>query len=142
MTESPQDFASATAEKIAEGFSGAKDAAKDAKEKGASFAEQVSESLKAGAETQKSAGAEAIASFARSARDAAKELDQASPQIARLMRTSADTVEQMGNDLRGKSLAELAASLDRFAAQRPLAFIGGGLLAGIAISRLFSTPKK
>jgi len=117
MTESPQDFASATAEKI-------------------------TESLKAGAETQKNAGAEAIASFARSAREAAKDLDEASPQIARLMRSAADSVERVGDDLRGKSLSDLAASLDRFAAERPMIFLGCGVLAGIAIGRLLPTGQK
>jgi len=135
MTESPKDFASAAAEKIAEDLSAVRDA-------GAAIAGQIGEGLKAGAETQKNAGAEAIASFARSAREAAKDLDEASPQIARLIRSTADSVERMGDDLRGKSLAELAAGLDRFAAQRPLIFLGCGVLAGIAIGRLLPTSQK
>jgi hypothetical protein len=95
-----------------------------------------------GAETQKNAGANAVASLARSVRDSADNLEERSPEIARLVRTSADAVERASANLRDQDLRELANAAADFATRRPVAFFGCGILAGVVLARLFSSSER
>ncbi len=135
LAEAAKASAQHASQFAAEGLEAAKATVSD-------FASNLAESLKSGAEAQKNIGADAIGSFARAARDAAKDMDESSPQVARLMRASADSVERLGDNIRGQSLAELAHSMDGFASQRPIAFIGCGILAGVILGRLFSSAQR
>lgn len=91
--------------------------------------------LSAGAEKQQNAGAEAIAGFARSFRETANNLDSESPQIARVVRSSADAVERASNNLKRQSLGDLASATTEFAKRQPYVFLGLGVLAGIVLGR-------
>lgn len=102
----------------------------------------IAGSLRDGVEAQKNAGADAVASLARSARDAASGIEDTSPQVARLVRTSADAVEKATQDLRTQSLGELVDSVGQFAVRQPVAFFGCGVLAGLVLSRLLMTPNR
>lgn len=87
-------------------------------------------------ETHKASGADAIASVARSAREAADGFEKQSPQVARMVRTAADSVERVSSDLRDKSVNELMASVSDFAHRQPKLFFGCGIVAGLVLSRL------
>lgn len=84
----------------------------------------------------KSAGVEAIASVARSAREAASGFEAQSPEVARLVRKAADHVERVSTSLQEQNLGDLARSMTEFAQARPKLFIGGGILAGFVLARL------
>ena len=86
--------------------------------------------------SHKSAGVEAIAGIARSARDAAGGFEQQSPEVARLVRLAAEHVERASSGLHDQNLADLAQSVARAAQARPKLFLGGSLIAGFLLSRL------
>ena len=119
--------------------------AEKASDAGASVSRMTSglaDSLREGVETQKNAGADAVASLARSARDAARGMDDTSPQVANLVRASADAVESASNSFRQQSLGDILDSAGEFAAKQPVAFFGCGVLAGLIISRLFAPSNR
>ena len=125
---------------VAEGLTGAASAASDFASGAASSASRLTEdvvsNLREGAEAQKNAGADAVTGLARSAREAAGRIEETSPQIAGLVRQSADTVERVSSSIRSQSLGELMESTSAFAAKQPAAFFGIGILAGLVLSRL------
>ena len=133
LVESVKDVAS-------DGLSGAasvvSDIASGAATSASKFTGDVADTLRDGAEAQKNAGADAVSGLARSAREAAGRLDETSPQIAGLVRQSADTVERVSSSIRSQSIGELMDSTSAFAARQPVAFFGVGILAGLVLSRL------
>jgi hypothetical protein len=118
------------------------DQASNAKTAAYRLAGDVADSLREGAETQKNAGADAVATLARSARDAARDLQDSSPEVARLVRVSADSIERASLQLRNQSLSELAGATGHFATRHPLAFFGCGIAAGFIVARLLSPPER
>ena len=67
---------------------------------------------------------------------------KARPELANAVRTVAGRVEGISDDVRDRSLNELIASVTEFAGQKPVAFFGCGILAGLVISRLLSTSNR
>ena len=130
----------ATKDTVSEAYSNAAGAAAHAASSASAMAGDVADHLKDGAEAQKNAGADAISGMARSARDAAGKLDETSPQLAGLVRQSADAVERVSTNIRGQSLGELMESASQFAARQPAAFFGVGILAGLVLSRMLRDP--
>jgi ABC-type transporter Mla subunit MlaD len=106
------------------------------------FGAGLAETLREGAETQKNAGADAVTTLARSARNAADDLENKSPEVARLVRSSANVVERVSTDLRNQSLADLVDATSNFAVRHPVAFFGCGVLAGFVAARLLSPPQR
>jgi hypothetical protein len=118
------------------------DQAAKAKSAASRLAGDVVETLREGAETQKNAGADAVATMARSARGAAQDLESGSPEVARLVRVSADAIERASVQLRNQSLSEIAGATGHFAARHPVAFFGCGLAAGFIVARLLSAQER
>ncbi len=116
--------------------------ASDAQASASAFAFNFADTLREGAEAQINAGAEAITSLAQAVRDAADNLDAKSPEVARLVRSSADAVERVSANLRDQSLSELVETASAFGRQRPVAFVGFGVLAGFVLARLFSSSER
>jgi hypothetical protein len=85
-------------------------------------------------------GVDTIGSVAQAVHGAADKLDAEAPQIADLVREAAQTVERLSNDLRERSLGEIAASVSNFAREEPVAFFGGAVLAGFVLARLRHRP--
>jgi len=85
-------------------------------------------------------GVDTIASVAQAVQGAADKLDAEAPQIADFVREAAQTVERLSNDLRERSLGEIAASVSNFAREEPVAFFGGAVLAGFVLARLTKRP--
>ena len=84
----------------------------------------------------------AIGDLARAAKSAADDFQDRAPEIANTVRTVANRVEGVSNDIRDRSVNELMNSVTDFAAQKPMAFFGCGILAGLVISRLLSTSNR
>jgi ABC-type transporter Mla subunit MlaD len=118
------------------------DGALTAKSATSRFGADLADTLVQGAETQKNAGVDAVATLARSARDAAEKLQDGSPEVARLVRSSADAVERVSTDLRNQSLSDLIDATNNFALRHPVAFFGCGVLAGFVAARLFSPSQR
>lgn len=124
---------------MAEGAAAATQQARDAAGK---LAGEAAHGFADAVETHKTASAEAIASVARSARDAAAGFEKQSPQVARLVRSAADSVERVSVDLRDQSLNDMVKSVADFAQRQPKLFFGFGIAAGFLLSRLLrSSPQ-
>ena len=93
-------------------------------------------------ESNKAAGADAIASVARSAKSAADNFEKQSPQLASAVRSAAEGVERISMDIRDRSMGELIDSIGDFARRQPTAFFGCGILAGVVISRFLGSSNR
>lgn len=105
---------------------------KAAKQELGSAAADKAEAL---AEQGKQAGYEGGVGLANAARRAADDLEGSSPEIARHVRTAADSIESVANSLRERSVGDLMHDATGFARQQPAAFFGAAVLAGFAIAR-------
>ena len=88
---------------------------------------------------QKVAGADQVAGVAKAAQAAAGDLQQTSPQLAKLVRAAAESVDHVADDIRASDLAELLGSLSDFGRRRPVAFFGGAVLAGFLLTRFLKS---
>jgi methyl-accepting chemotaxis protein len=91
--------------------------------------------FKEAVETNKTAGADAIANIAHSVKEAADGIEQKSPQVASIVRSAAEGVERISTDIRDRNVGELVDSVTKFAQRQPAAFFGIGILAGIVLTR-------
>jgi hypothetical protein len=83
----------------------------------------------------KQAAAEQATGFAQAIRHAAEDLESSSPEIARHVRTAADSVEGISAVLRERSAGQLMQDVTEFARRQPAAFFGVAALAGFALAR-------
>jgi hypothetical protein len=87
------------------------------------------------ADQGKQAAAEQATGFAQAIRHAAEDLESSSPEIARHVRTAADSVEGISAVLRERSAGQLMQEVTDFARRQPAAFFGVAALAGFALAR-------
>ena len=109
----------------------AKSSVSDLASSASDLAGNAAETFKSAVEDQKTAGAGAIGDVARAAKNAADNFQDRAPELANAVRTAADRVEGISNDIRDRSLDDLLASVAEFAGQKPMAFFGCGILAGL-----------
>jgi hypothetical protein len=117
----------------------ASQAADEAKGVAASIAEQARARLNEIVEQQKTAGAEKIAGVAKAAHSAAGDLDKTNPRLGRLVRTAADNVDRIAEDVRSRDLGDVLATLADFGRRQPVAFFGGAVVAGFLVARFFKS---
>jgi hypothetical protein len=86
-------------------------------------------------EQQKSASADKLANISHAAQSAADDLSKDNPQVARLVRDAATTVDRFAGDLRSRNLSDVVGSLSDFARRQPVAFFAGSVLAGFVLAR-------
>lgn len=84
---------------------------------------------------QKTAGADRLASLSRAAQNAAGDLDEQNPQVAKLVRDAASSVDKFAGDLRSSSLSDVVESVSGFARKQPVAFFAASVLAGFVLAR-------
>ncbi|MDB5370955.1 MAG: hypothetical protein JWP20_2513, partial [Roseomonas sp.] len=87
------------------------------------------------AEQGKEAGAERAEGLANAVRRVADDLEDSSPEIAKHVRSAADSVESVASSLRQRSAGDLLNDVNDFARRQPAAFFGVAVLAGFAVSR-------
>jgi hypothetical protein len=114
-------------------------ATNDARVYAGSLASDAAGAFKDAVESNKTAGAEAIVSLARSAKSAADSIEKQSPQVAGAVRSAAEGVERISQDIRDRSVGELMDSVTDFAKRQPATFFGVGILAGIILTRFMRT---
>lgn len=157
MAEKAKDTASSTYETVKDKASEAFDAAKTtaagaletAQSAGAqgletarSLAGSAGEAFSSTLEEQKTAGADAVAKAAQSAREAAEGLEKDAPQIAGIIKSAAMSVENFSNDIKDKTVTEMMDSVTEFAKQRPMAFLACGVAAGFIVSRMLASSNR
>jgi hypothetical protein len=104
-------------------------------DKGAEVTEAVRSKAEDLAEQGKDAGIEKAEGFAGAVRRVADDLESTSPEIARHVRTAADSIEGVAGSLRERSVGSLVEDITGFARRQPAAFFGAAVLAGFAVSR-------
>jgi hypothetical protein len=82
-------------------------------------------------------GIEGVAQALRSASDDLRERGQ--PVAAEYSRQVADGLESMANWVNRRNLDDVVGSVEDFARQRPVAFIGGAVVAGFALARFMKS---
>lgn len=91
------------------------------------------------AEEGKAAGAEKASVLADAIRNAARDLEGASPEIANHVRSAADSVQGIAAALRDRSAGQLFEDVTDFARRQPTAFFGVAALAGFALARFMKS---
>jgi hypothetical protein len=99
----------------------------------------VKERARKVAEQQKQAGADQIGGVARAIHGAAQEIEQEMPHAAGFVHDAAAKLEGAAASLRERSIDDLLRSLNNFARSQPVAFFGGAVLAGFALSRFLKS---
>ena len=117
----------------------ASQAADEVKGAAASIAEQARARMNEIVGQQKMAGADKIAGVAKAAHSAAGDLDKTNPQLGRLVRTAAENVDRIAEDVRSRDIGDVLATLADFGRRQPVAFFGGAVVAGFLISRFFKS---
>ena len=110
-------------------------AAQEAVSTGEEIAGAARERVEGLADEGKRAAAEQASGFAGAIRHAAEDLESSSPEIARHVRTAADSVEGISAALRERSAGQLMQDVTDFARRQPAAFFGVAALAGFALAR-------
>ena len=114
-------------------------AADQAKGAAASIAEQARARLNEIVDQQKAAGADRIAGVAKAAHSAAGDLDKTNPHMARLVRSAAENVDRIAEDVRSRDIGDVFATVADFGRRQPVAFFGGAVLAGFVLARFFKS---
>lgn len=114
----------------------------EAKDYAGSMASDAAGAFKEAVESNKTAGAGAIASLAHSVKEAADGMEKQSPQVAGIVRSAAEGVEKISSDIRDRSVGELFDSVTAFAQRQPATFFGVGILAGIMLTRFMRTSDR
>jgi hypothetical protein len=91
------------------------------------------------AEQQKEAGADQIGGIACAVHGAAREIEDKMPQAANFVHDAATRLEGAAASLRERSVDDVFRSLNNFARSQPVAFFGGAVLAGFALSRFLKS---
>jgi ElaB/YqjD/DUF883 family membrane-anchored ribosome-binding protein len=87
------------------------------------------------------AGASYVSHVSAAARAAADSLDSSAPQLAALVRSGGDRLQEFSRDMEGQSIDDLVRRTSDFARQRPAAVFGMAAAAGFLLFRLFkATP--
>ncbi len=84
---------------------------------------------------QKVAGADQLSGLAKAAQTAAGDLDEKNPQVARLVRDAASSVDRFAGDLRNRDVRDVLDSVTGFARHQPVAFFAGSVLIGFVLAR-------
>lgn len=113
--------------------------AKEGKGSASSIADQARARLTEIVAQQKAAGADRIAGVAHAAHAAADNLSDANPQMARAVRSVAESVDRVASDVRSREIGDVLATVADFGRRQPVAFFSGAVLAGFVLSRFFKS---
>jgi hypothetical protein len=89
---------------------------------------------------QKDAAAGRIEGVAQALRSASDDLEQrGQPMVAQYSRQVAEGLESMANWVSRRNIDDLVGGVEDFARQRPVAFMGGAMVAGFALARFMKS---
>jgi hypothetical protein len=114
--------------------------AEELKQEATKAEEQAGDALKAKAaqmvESPLEAGADALASVARTAGSIAEAVGGESPILADYLKSAGQKLDQFSSDLREKSVSELLQTAIGFGRSQPVLMIAGAAIVGFALSRV------
>jgi hypothetical protein len=106
------------------------------KESARGLGDQAKEKVSSYATAQKGYVSESLGEFAQAIRRASDDLNQRDQTMAaQMVRQAASGLESLSRSVDGASFEDMIDSVRQFGRQHPLAFIGGAVLAGLAIGR-------
>lgn len=111
----------------------------EARAQGEELLDTARERAESLAEEGKAVGAEKASVLADAIRNAARDLEGASPEIAQHVRSAADSVQGIASALRDRSAGQLFEDVTDFARRQPTAFFGVAALAGFALARFMKS---
>jgi uncharacterized protein YjbJ (UPF0337 family) len=121
----------------------AQQAGGQAKEAAGSLASDAKQKAKGLLNMQVTAGADLAGHVAESARYAATNLDHSAPQLAGLVRSAAERVDEFSHDLREQTVEDLVRSASDFTRRQPALVFGLASIAGfLAFRVLKSNPPR
>jgi len=130
--------ASATATKALSGAAqSASDALQSASSRVADAASGAASTLTDQAAGAKRAGADAVAGLASGVRGMADTIEDQSPRVAGMVRSAADGADALSRQIRDGDFNDLVTAVTDFTRRRPGIALACGVIAGIAITRLF-----
>lgn len=91
---------------------------------------------------QKTAGADQLSGIAKAVQTAASDLQDKSPQVARLVGDAASSVDRFAGDLRNRDLRDVVDQVSGFARQQPVAFFAGSVIAGLLLARFLKSESR
>jgi hypothetical protein len=118
----------------------AKEKAGDLKRQAEKAADDMRERARSAAMDQKNAAAGQIEGVAHALRTASDDLqNRGQPMIAEYSRYVAEGLESMADSLGRRDMDDLVGSVEDFARARPVAFLGGAVVAGFALARFMKS---
>ncbi|MCJ8507728.1 nutrient deprivation-induced protein [Rhizobium lemnae] len=88
------------------------------------------------ADSQKGYAAERVAGLAQAMEKVGAELEQGeNREVGRMARQMGESVHRFADDIKGRSMGEIAGMAEDFGRRQPLAFLGLAAMAGLAASR-------
>jgi len=112
----------------------------DLKRQAEDSAEDVRQRARSAVDHQKEAAVGGIEGMAQALRSASDDLrERGQPVAAEYSRQVADGLDSMANWVSGRNLDDFVGSVEDFARQRPVAFIGGAMVAGFALARFMKS---
>lgn len=119
-------------QKAKEDVAQVRDMAKEQISQAASKAEDM-------ADSQKGYAAERVAGIAQAIEKVGAELEQGdNKDVGRMARQMGESVHRFADDIKGRSMGEIAGMAEDFGRRQPLAFLGLAAMAGLAASRFVS----
>jgi hypothetical protein len=91
------------------------------------------------ANREKNSGADHLSGIAGAVHAAASELERQLPGAAGYVHDAATRIDDAASGLRNRSLSDLMDDVRRLAQDRPLALLGGAVIAGFALSRFLKS---
>jgi hypothetical protein len=117
-----------------------KDKAADLKRQAKDAVHDMGVHARSAADEQKNVAAERVSGVARALRVASDDLhDQGQSLVAGYSRQVAEGLESMAQSLSRRSLADLVKGVEGFARERPVAVLGGAMVAGFALARFMKS---
>lgn len=102
-------------------------------------AEAAKGTARKAAEQQKDAGADRLDTVVRAVHGAAHGFESDMPQTASYIHEAADRLATVSSKLRKETVDDLIGQVGQFARNQPLAFLGGAIIAGFALSRFLKS---
>jgi hypothetical protein len=118
----------------------AKEKAGELKRKAKETAHEVGDRARSVVDQQKHAAVGRVEGIAHALRTASDELrDQGQPMVAEYSRYAAEGLESMAQSLDRREIGDFVDGVEQFARERPIAFLGGAMVAGFALARFMKS---
>jgi hypothetical protein len=103
-------------------------------------ARDMGERARSAVDQQKDAAAGRIEGVAHALRSASDDLEhRGQPMVAEYSRQVAEGLESMANWVSRRNIDDMVGGIEDFARQRPVAFMGGAMVAGFALARFMKS---